>query len=284
MSIQILTLIYFLFIISNLVLSQTLNIGSKMQNLLPASHPSLALSAPLKEYCDRFLKKYNLNYFQIIRVNSDGSTAILTNQPEYIQFAYGYSTKVDTSFIFSCLKKEVLNPALYYFLWEPNLPSLPVSLAREFNICNGLTFVERYPTHYYMFGFAAPHTNHGILDFYINNVELLQDFIQNFKEEQKNLLLTLESNPIILPATQIDANLKSMLLKKNGYKIPVNIGNRSSYITSKEYECLQKLKMGYTAKEIGRGLKISPRTVEEYFLRIKNRTGCSKKPDLINLI
>ena len=76
-----------------------------MKNLLPASHPALALSAPLKEYCDRFLRKHNLNYFQIIRVNSDGSTAILTNQPEYIQFTFGYSREIDTSFIYSCVKR-----------------------------------------------------------------------------------------------------------------------------------------------------------------------------------
>ncbi len=255
-----------------------------MYDLLPISHPTIALSGPLKDYCDRFLKKYNLNYFQIIRVNDDGSTAILTNQPEYIQFVFSYAKKSDIPCIYSCLKeKEVLNPALYYFLWEPNLPSLPVSLAREFDICNGLTFVERFPTHYYMFGFATPSSNRGILDFYINNIELLQNFIRNFKEEQKKLLLTLESNPIILPAKQIDTNLQSMLLK-NGYKIPINFQNRSSYITMQEYHCLQKLKLGYSAKEIARFLNISPRTVEEYFLRIKSRTGCSKKQHLLHLI
>lgn len=250
---------------------------------IPSTHPTITLSTPIKEYSNLFLKNYNLNYFQIIRVNQNGSTSILSTQPQYIQHCFSYSTKINVPFIYSCLKKEILNPALYYFLCESNLPTLPISIARGFNLCNGLTFVERHPTHYYMYTFAAPSTHHGILDFYINNIECLQHFIQNFKEEQKDLLTTLEKNPIILPTLQVDTNLKSMLLNNN-YKISVKFRNYESYITAREYQCLQKLKMGYPIKKTGYLLNLSPRTVEEYLVRIKNRTGCSRKQDLIQLI
>jgi DNA-binding CsgD family transcriptional regulator len=253
--------------------------------LISDSHPALTLSTPLLEYCGHFLKKYNLNYFQIIRVNQDGSTLLLTNQVEFTRFACQHAMKANVPLVYSCVKKEILNPSSYYFLWEPNLPAAPVSLARnEFNVCNGLTFVERFPTHYYMIAFAAPHDNHGILDFYLNNIELLRNFIQGFKEQQQEVLKTLESQPIILPPPLLDENLQEMLLKPHTKRIQVLFKGQANYITLKEFACIRQLPMGRSAKQIGQDLKISYRTVEQYFERVKKRLGCTTKQDLIQLL
>lgn len=256
-----------------------------MSLILSDAHPALALSTPLMEYSSHFLSKHNLNYFQIIRVNQDGSTSLLTNRVEFTRFAFAHASKANVPLVYSCAKKEVIDRASYYFLWEPNLPVHPVSMARnEFDICNGLTFVERYPTHYYMIAFAASHSNHGILDFYLNNIEVLRNFIRNFKEQQTRLLKTLESQPFILPPPQIDENLKDMLLNNRKNRIPVIFRGKKSYLTLKEYSCIRLLPAGLSAKQIGRTLNISHRTVEQYFERIKKRVGCTTKYDLIQLL
>lgn len=262
-----------------------------MSLLISDSHPALTLSAPFKEHCDVFLKKHNLNYFQYIRVNKDGSSSLLTNKVDFTSFALQHAIKANVPLIYSCVKKEILNPNSYYFLWEPNLPVAPVAMARnEFNICNGLTFVERYPTHYTMIAFGAPHNNLGILDFYLNNIDILSNFIQEFKIKQSDVLQKLEGQPLILPPPQMDENLQEMLLKqsaniKNTKKqYPVTFANRVSYITQKEYECIRQLPYGLSAKQIGRALNISQRTVEQYFERVRTRVGCSTKAQLIQLL
>ena len=122
-----------------------------MSIILNDSHPSLALSNPLIEVCGEFLKKHHLNYFQIIRVNKDGLSSLLTNKVEFTRFAVQRAVKDNIPLIYSCIAKEYVNSSTYYFLWEPNLPTAPVAFAKnEFNICNGLTFVQRFPTHYYI--------------------------------------------------------------------------------------------------------------------------------------
>lgn len=272
------------------------------------SHPGLSLSGPLLAYCNHFLKRHHLNYFQIIRVNRDGSTALLTNQVEFTRFALQRAVKVNVPLVYSCLKKEVLDPSAYYFLWEPNLPAEPVAFARnEFNVCNGLTFVERYPTHYYMIAFAAPSDNHGILDFYLNHIEELRNFIRQFREEQASILRTLEAKPLILPPSQMDENFQDMLLPdeksiepqsaqmvnqiekrqsdfRKNTRMPVNFRGFKSYLTFKEYNCIKLLPLGLSSKQIGTKLELSHRTVEQYFERARNRTGCASKSDLIELL
>lgn len=256
--------------------------------MISDSHPSLTFSSPLMEYCGHFLKKHDLNYFQFLRVNQDGSIALLTNQADFTRFCIDHAIKTNSPMSYSCVKKEVIDPASYYFLWEPNLPVEPVAMVRnEFNITNGLAFVERFPTHYYMIAFAAPLSNKGILDFYLNNIDLLRNFIRTFKDHMHDALGILESQPIILPPALQDAHLEEMLLKT-----PLNarqrklviFNNRESYLTSKEYACITQLSLGLSAKKIGQYLDISHRTVEQYLERAKVRTGCRSKQDLIQLL
>jgi DNA-binding CsgD family transcriptional regulator len=267
---------------------------------IPDSHPALSGSTALMDYCGHFLKKNNLNYFQVIRVNQDGSTVVLTNRAEFTRFCIQHAIKSNVPLVYSSVNKEVVNASSYYFLWEPNLPIAPVAMVRnEFNMANGLTFVERFPTHYYMFAFAAPTENLAVLDFYLNNMDVIKSFIHGFKDQQQQLLKTVEKTPLILPAPLWDKNLENMLLNDSimdnsqdklkdestsWRKIPVSFNGHDSYLTAQEYECIRLLPLGLSAKNIGRKLNISFRTVEKYFERIKARIGCSSKQELISLL
>lgn len=256
--------------------------------MISDSHPMLTQSAALMEYCGHFLKKHDLNYFQVVRVNQDGSTVVLTNRADFTRFAIQHAIKANVPLVYSSVNKESLNANSYYFLWEHNLPTAPVAMVRnEFNMANGLTFVERYPRHYYMIAFAAPIENTRVLDFYLNNIDLIQKFIHGFKAQQQDLLQKVESQPLILPPPLLDENLEEMLLpsKPNSCKrISVTFGGQKSYLTPQEYECIKQLPLGLTAKQIARNLIISHRSVEKYFERVKNRMGCSNKRDLIELL
>jgi DNA-binding CsgD family transcriptional regulator len=73
-------------------------------------------------------------------------------------------------------------------------------------------------------------------------------------------------------------------------KIPLSNTNslaqikiNKTYLTKREIECLQLTIKGYTAKRIARQLGISHRTVEEYLVNIRIKTGTSSKAELIEM-
>lgn len=55
------------------------------------------------------------------------------------------------------------------------------------------------------------------------------------------------------------------------------------YLTQREAECIFYILQGYTLKEAARELELSPRTLEFYFKRIKEKFGCKTRSALIKL-
>ena len=58
----------------------------------------------------------------------------------------------------------------------------------------------------------------------------------------------------------------------------------TSCLSARERECLLLYSRGKTANETGKILKISVRTVEHYMESVKNKLGCERKTDLLDLI
>lgn len=64
--------------------------------------------------------------------------------------------------------------------------------------------------------------------------------------------------------------------------ISLNVGDVS--LTAREQDCLDYTVKGFTAKEIGKKLLISPRTVEEYINQLKLKFGVSTKQQMIQQV
>jgi DNA-binding CsgD family transcriptional regulator len=58
---------------------------------------------------------------------------------------------------------------------------------------------------------------------------------------------------------------------------------KNYYLTKREAECLICLARGYTLKQIGRTLGVSPRTIEDHIERLKGKLRCRSRSDLINI-
>ena len=57
---------------------------------------------------------------------------------------------------------------------------------------------------------------------------------------------------------------------------------QGKYLTKREAECVYYLAKGYTIKEIGKALNISPRTVEDNLRRIKDKLAVRSRAGLIS--
>jgi DNA-binding CsgD family transcriptional regulator len=138
---------------------------------------------------------------------------------------------------------------------------------------------------WYFFGTSA--NNHKIMSTYISKINTIYQYISHFKTEAKTLL---EQN--------LDYRIDLNQLKKetfNSYKTKLNLeplaiiaeeilSLRGIHISVRERDCLIYLLGGKTIKETAKLLQLSPRTVEEYLKRLKQKAGCKYKRELLALL
>lgn len=60
--------------------------------------------------------------------------------------------------------------------------------------------------------------------------------------------------------------------------------NNGHYLTQREAECITLALQGLTMKKIAAQLELSPRTVEYYLKRIKERMGVKNKKELLQFV
>jgi len=148
---------------------------------------------------------------------------------------------------------------------------------------------------YYVFSTYL--NNVSIVNFYINELELIRKFISNFKIAAKKYLepsiiltspLKIEHGDHLLDAiekvqpsglTDYNKHLRKIMPEK------FLIGDTTSknYLSKQEFFCLNKLAHGATAKSIANSIHISHRTVEKHIQNMKDKLGCHTKLQLIDL-
>lgn len=235
---------------------------------MPTKIPEFFFDEAAREvsaFSESFLKKHKLNYFQYCTVYKDGSHSFLVNRPDFVRKRWeedrGVRSHVDS---------DCVGDRNFVFLWNENLPEADTSMAREFDIDKGICFVERKSTHYNLIAFAASQKEQGTLNFYLNHMSKLRSFIEEFKENAKDLIGKAEKQRFGLNENVRDKNESVLLWHPS-----------SSDLSDREFECLRMIAQGFSMADIGDQLKISSRTVETYLQRVKIKLKINKKADLI---
>lgn len=231
----------------------------------------------VNEIAKPFLDKHKLNYFQFGRVYEDGANSFLVTNTDFIKARVkhrrGPKSHTDT---------EQLDKQSYFFLWNNNLPDIDTDLARELNMDNGLCFIERFEYYFNVIAFAAPIKEKSIVNFYLNHLSLLKQFIGEFKDKAHQLIHLADEKRIALPDDLRDENTQTLLWPKNR-KLQFSHGGISVALSMREWECLKKLAYGSTIKMTALDLGLSPRTVESYLNRVKCKVGLHSKSELLSL-
>lgn len=232
-------------------------------------HPTLALKTKIQEVSRQFLQMFGFNYFQYLRCFADGSIGLLTNNTCFVE----YFQHVDHSpVVFSSFESTHENAHSYWFLWDEELPEMPVQLAREkFNIRNGLTLVRRSKNYYDMIAVALPNEIPHPNGFYLNKLKAIEQFVQEFDFDYKDLIALMNKNPIVLPKAYRDVNCEKICLTKGKITVAGKYG--ITHITVQELACLRFFIQGASYKKIAQELEISWRTAETYMSRVRQRTG-----------
>ena len=163
--------------------------------------------------------------------------------------------------------------------------------AKAFDIDHAIVFINPAQEFCEFFYFATQSTNYKIVNFYLNQIDLLQRFNNHFKQVAGHLIQKGEEQRIILPPDHIPQNQSpNELWHFNQKATSPSLQNNDTdapqwmRLTARERECCQYLAQGMTSKHIGRELDISYRTIEKYVGNIKSKLLCANKSELIALL
>jgi DNA-binding CsgD family transcriptional regulator len=237
---------------------------------LKSNHIFYESSAILRE-CIINLKKYNIQYFDYHRCYNDGGRIYLGTHAGFLKHYLDNKLYLQGN-----MEAE---PKLYEkqaFLWS-TLPNQDIfQCAREYDIDNGIFLVFTKANYNEYFAFAGSRKHFGLINFYLNNLDLLERFCVSFKDQARSLIKTAKKNRIILPYHRHGLT---------SYNASPSDKFEGSYLTQelskKQIECSHWLLTGASAKEIGLHMKISYRTVEDYIDILKQKLLVRNKSELI---
>jgi DNA-binding CsgD family transcriptional regulator len=146
--------------------------------------------------------------------------------------------------------------------------------------------IERGKNDCEFFQFGSSKKDHKILEYYLNNLDLLKLFIFYFKDKFFRIIARLANQRILIPPEPKQEStiitLESDQFKSEIFhKINRFYLSNDTYLTKKEVECLKWLASGKSAEEIAVIISCSKRTVEKHIEIMKEKLDCTKQSQLI---
>lgn len=253
------------------------------------NHIPLNLTTDVINIC-KPLELLSISLFHYVRVYKNNKRFSLCNHHgliEYLDKFYKYDyEKADLSLVNELSRYK-------FALCDIAFPKSKVILnAKEslnifYNSCVLIKTQENYREFFY---FAGDRHNRKLLQFYISNIDVLEQFIFYFKELGSKIISQAKNN-LVIPCARYQQNIEQPMNKMEDY-LPINefihhldvkrfYINDSTYLTKREVECLKWLIRGKTSEEISIILGIAYRTVVNHIENAKTKLNCYKQTSLI---
>lgn len=254
-------------------------------------HPSLIYADEMMQAC-KPLQKLGIHYFSHVRIDEHGAISGNCTDPAFFNYylEYGYQN--------FDLHLSGHSPLQRYFLWDfVTLYGKTEELYRaciEFGKTHTFTIIEGGEKEKNLYHFATKPGNSYMNNFYIQHLDLLEQFIAYFKEQlflnnhlnkayDLRLNISKQEGGYLMKESQalVETDHVNEFLQDIGHvKGPHLDPNLVAKITRREHQCAHYLLEGYTSKEIADKLYLSPRTVEVYLERLRARFGSKNKIQL----
>ncbi len=239
------------------------------------------------------LKPFGVTTFSFMRKYPDNTQIYLSNCSGWVKDYY------EQALFGQFINKSPEYDKPLYMLFPVESPLPVFQLAKErYNSSNGITFVKPHDSHTDYYFFSGGVTSTHLLNFYLNNIDVLETFILYFHDRAERLISKSKKHKIELPTFEtIDAMMKSnsviaestllknafrtMRIRKYSFSSPEY---KDIKLSARQLDCIIAYNAGLTAKETAQRLNISFRTVEKYFDNIKDKLGCDTKKDIIRVL
>lgn len=235
-----------------------------------------AFIQPLKDFFGITSFIYQKNFF-------DGSEVCLGNQPEWIKFFYQHRLFQDSVFEHT--------PDIYtqkHVLWNTLREHHQVlHEAKQFQIDHGITFIQPQSDGVEFFCIGTTPDRLDVMPRYLNNLDLLTQFLSYFKQKAAPLLQLADKNRILIPGKHNHNSTSPLLgstqIDRQAFLASLAAKNLQQF-SPRERDCIKLLTRGYNLKMIAQALDLSYRTVETHVQHIKQKANCHTKAELIRFL
>jgi DNA-binding CsgD family transcriptional regulator len=159
----------------------------------------------------------------------------------------------------------------------------------QFDAANFMGIARKNADYCDIYNFATKKDVKNSNNFYLNNIDLLEKYIDLLKGPLEKIITAHDLPKIYIPTIEnpFDYDFNDQRVENFSDVVAntlIETQNKlGRIITKRELDCLQLIVQGFTAKEVARVLSISTRTVENYCEKLKIKFGCRRKQDLIAL-
>ncbi len=260
---------------------------------LSEKHYSRKIAGDVGEICEP-LRGYGITFFLYARLFNDGTLLHLTQNWDALHYHYK--------------KQHLISPPISNQSLGNKFFFLPSVIDHEgfnkansdwrnlFNIDIPIYFIEHYHQYMELIIYSSTSNNHEILNFYLNNIDILEKFKFYFRDKANKLIAKSNKNKIQLPKEMysnlgnINVSTESVIVKRKflkhlevkNYILPGK--HQDISLSSRELDVIKELANGCTLKETGKTLDLSPRTVETHLNNLKSKLKLQRKTEIIKLI
>lgn len=260
---------------------------------LRRNHRFLSASGLVRQIC-KPLQHLKIHMFTYLKIFNDGSEINLSTHPEWI-IDY-YELKL---YAVSAYGKKSNGQEKGFQWWPLESTTSVFKHGREyFDSYYGLTYCLPQADGCAFFFFSTSSKHYAQLEFYWNNLDLLEKFSNYFCVQATSLIKECEVSRLILPTEFRQAEIPSekfdvlISLKYQREKFLAELQKHQpdplfeflkdyEPLTARERQCLDLVLKQLTAAQIAQQLSLSSRTVEEYLDRLKKKLQCHSKQALL---
>lgn len=249
------------------------------------------------------LRIHGISYFSFARIYHTGKIIFLCNHQDWLTIKTDQKLYDFKGFIPDDVENEIINNYNYHIYTGLGYQENRVlKLLYETNRWNSIDLYNRNREYLDIIHFAGTKDNIGIINFYLNNLGLLQCYFNHFKTQFEEIIqLALKNkfyveisktnvedkfilNPSLFQFNNVDnfQEIQTIELLSKFPKMTFKTNTQNVDITKRENVCMFLLSTGKSYKEIGQILHISDRTVEQHLNNIKSKTGFNYKAEIIN--
>lgn len=163
-----------------------------------------------------------------------------------------------------------------------------VDVNQKFQVENAIALFEKANNYNEIVYFTSSQKTTQMLNFYINNIELLQRFKFYFKEQAKELIKLAYDSNLTIPAQYYPKLKENFLIKDQDYSLDLNIKKyllnadcSQHFLSNKEVDCIHWCALGKTAEETAIILGVTKKTIEAHLENAKKKLNCVNKQQLV---
>ncbi len=239
------------------------------------------------------LFKLGISSYVYVRTYADGSEFRLGNRSDWLE--HYYSQGLYTESIFEKTPQYYQPDAA---LWSTAVSHSTLishskildSAKNDFNIDHGMTILNKEHDYCEKVFFASVSTNPGVINLYLNDMDLLLNFNRYFKERASPLINEANQHRLYLQCSEhlnaLQQQDLNMVNCKNGddIKYELEIASAQNPLSPREQQIATFLTQGYTAAQIGEELFLSRRTVETHTANMKEKLKARNKAQLLRAL